>query len=247
MLNKKILIPAFLAVSLFVSAPAFGATKTHKKVVVAKKTVVVKKVTLSPVTTPPVVVVPEVVVVTPTANVVTDYVFTPAVQTPVVVQTPPEAVSTPPTPVEAPTTPQVVVSPPVIVQPPAPVIVSQATVVAPPVSSAPAVCYPSVGVSCTYTPAPTTQTTSQVLAPNTIGFNTQPTNGQQTYTPVVQTGTPSNGAVTITVSGNATTDGTTVTFTDNGVVAITATQNGAQPVTQVVQVTGVTDVSNVGA
>jgi hypothetical protein len=234
----RTLIITTLSSSLLVFAtPALGATKTHKKVVVAKKSVVVKKVALTPVVsapTPLLVFIPEVAAVTPTTNVFTDYVFAPVVQNPVSVQTPPELTPAIPTPVEAPPTPQVVILPP------APVIVSQATVVTPPVSGIPEVCYPSVGVSCTYTPAPTTQTTSQLLAPNTIGFNTQPTNGQQTYTPVVQAGTPDNGAVTITVSGNATTDGATVTFTDNGVVAITATQNGSAPVTQVIQVTGIT-------
>ena len=225
---SKTAISGFVVVSLFISVPAFGAPKTHKKVVVAKKSMVIKKVALTPAVTAQVTIIPEVAIITPTSNVATSFVFRSEadaafidpvleVQAPPVVQTP-----------------IVQMTPPVVVQPSAPVFVSQSTIVAPA-----AACYPSVGVSCNYTPAPTTQTTSQVLAPNTIGFNTQPANGQQTYTPVVQSGTPDNGAVTITVSGNATTDGTTVTFLDNGVVAITASQNGAAPVTQVVQVSGV--------
>jgi len=160
----------------------------------------------------------------------TSFVFTPEAAATVVVSDP--VVLAPvmaQIPVGAPTTPQVL--PPVVVQPPAPVIVSQVTVVAPPAFSAPALCHSSVGVSCTYTPAPTTQTTSQVLAPNTVGFSTHPTNGQQTYAPVVETGSKENGTITITVEGDATIDGNVVTFTRNGVAAITASQNGAASVT----------------
>jgi len=237
----KTAISGFIVVSFFISAPAFGAPKSHKKVVVVKKTVVINKAAPAPAVIAPEVTIREVTIITPTANVATSFVFTPEAAATVVVSDPVVLVPVmAQTPVGAPTISQVL--PPVVVQPPAPVIVSQEIAVVPPVSGAPPICgnsIPAVGQSCTYTPAPTTQTTSQVLAPNTIGFQTQPTDGQQTYTPVVQTGTPENGVVNITVSGNATTDGTTVTFLDNGVVAITASQTGATPVTQVVQVSGV--------
>jgi len=237
----KTVISGFIVVSFFISAPAFGAPKSHKKVVVVKKTVVINKAAPAPAVIAPEVTIREVTIITPTANVATSFVFTPEAAATVVVSDP--VVLAPvmaQTPVGAPTTPQVL--PPVVVQPPDPVIVSQASVVVPPVSSAPPICgnsIPAVGQSCTYIPAPTTQTTSQVLAPNTIGFSTQPINGQQTYTPVVQTGSEENGTITITVSGDATVDGNVVTFTGNGVAAITASQNGAASVTQVVQVSGV--------
>jgi hypothetical protein len=163
------------------------------------------------------------------------------------------------TPVPAATTPTPVVSPPVVSAPtpqstPAPVVTSPVTPATPNGSD-----YadngiiwcsvlghiPDLGQSCQLPIATTdySMPTSVVYAPNTLSFTAVPSasnvvvdnSGNSVYTPTFAAGTPEAGPITVTASGSCSSDGTTVIFTGNN-CAVTISQPGAAPVTQVIQV-----------
>ena len=163
------------------------------------------------------------------------------------------------TPVPVATTPAPVVSPPVLSAPapqstPAPVVTSPVTPATPNGSD-----YadngiiwcsvlghiPDLGQSCQLPTATTdySMPTSVIYAPNTLSFTAVPSasnvvvdnSGNSVYTPTFAAGTPEAGPITVTASGSCSSDGTTVTFTGNS-CAVTISQPGAAPVTQVIQV-----------
>ena len=163
------------------------------------------------------------------------------------------------TPVPVVTTPAPVVSPPVVSAPapqstPAPVATPPVTPATPNGSD-----YadngiiwcsvlghiPDLGQSCQLPTATTdySMPTSVVYAPNTLSFTAVPSasnvvvdnSGNSIYTPTFAAGTPEAGPITVTASGSCSSDGTTVTFTGNS-CAVTISQPGAAPVTQVIQV-----------
>ena len=176
---------------------------------------------------------------------------------PVTQPAPVASVSETPTPVV--TTPATVVSPPVVSAPvpqstPAPVVTPPVTPATPNGSD-----YadngiiwcsvlghiPDLGQSCQLPTATTdySMPTSVVYAPNTLSFTAVPSasnvvvdnSGNSVYTPTFAAGTPEAGPITVTASGSCSSDGTTVTFTGNS-CAVTISQPGAAPVTQVIQV-----------
>ena len=176
---------------------------------------------------------------------------------PVTQPAPVASVSETPTPVV--TTPATVVSPPVVSAPvpqstPAPVVTPQVTPATPNGSD-----YadngiiwcsvlghiPDLGQSCQLPTATTdySMPTSVVYAPNTLSFTAVPSasnvvvdnSGNSVYTPTFAAGTPEAGPITVTASGSCSSDGTTVTFTGDS-CAVTISQPGAAPVTQVIQV-----------
>ena len=163
------------------------------------------------------------------------------------------------TPVPVVTTPAPVVSPPVVSAPapqstPAPVATPPVTPATPNGSD-----YadngiiwcsvlghiPDLGQSCQLPTATTdySMPTSVIYAPNTLSFTAVPSasnvvvdnSGNSVYTPTFAAGTPEAGPITVTASGSCSSDGTTVTFTGNS-CAVTISQPGAAPVTQVIQV-----------
>ena len=163
------------------------------------------------------------------------------------------------TPVPVATSPAPVVSPPVVSAPtpqstPAPVVTPPVTPATPNGSD-----YadngiiwcsvlghiPDLGQSCQLPTATTdySMPTSVVYAPNTLSFTAVPStsnvvvdnSGNSVYTPTFAAGTPEAGPITVTASGSCSSDGTTVTFTGNS-CAVTISQPGAAPVTQVIQV-----------
>ena len=163
------------------------------------------------------------------------------------------------TPVPVATTPAPVVSPPVLSasapqSTPAPVVTPTVTPATPNGSD-----YadngiiwcsvlghiPDLGQSCQLPTATTdySMPTSVVYAPNTLSFTAVPSasnvvvdnSGNSVYTPTFAAGTPEAGPITVTASGSCSSDGTTVTFTGNS-CAVTISQPGAAPVTQVIQV-----------
>ena len=104
---------------------------------------------------------------------------------------------------------------------------------------------PDLGQSCQLPTATTdySMPTSVVYAPNTLSFTAVPSasnvvvdnSGNSVYTPTFAAGTPEAGPITVTASGSCSSDGTTVTFTGDS-CAVTISQPGAAPVTQVIQV-----------
>ena len=104
---------------------------------------------------------------------------------------------------------------------------------------------PDLGQSCQLPTATTdySMPTSVVYAPNTLSFTAVPSasnvvvdnSGNSVYTPTFAAGTPEAGPITVTASGSCSSDGTTVIFTGNS-CAVTISQPGAAPVTQVIQV-----------
>ena len=163
------------------------------------------------------------------------------------------------TPVPVATSPAPVVSPPVVSAPtpqstPAPVVTPPVTPATPNGSD-----YadngiiwcsvlghiPDLGQSCQLPTATTdySMPTSVIYAPTTLSFTAVPSasnvvvdnSGNSVYTPTFAAGTPEAGPITVTASGSCSSDGTTVTFTGNS-CAVTISQPGAAPVTQVIQV-----------
>ena len=123
--------------------------------------------------------------------------------------------SAPPEPVQ---TPAPVVIPPVQ-QPAIPTCASLNTV-------------PAVGQSCSLPIATTDYSlpTSVVQDPGTLGFTSMPTAGSSTYTPTVAAGT--SAPVTIAASGACSMSDGAVSVTGAGTCTISASQSGAQTISQ---------------
>lgn len=104
---------------------------------------------------------------------------------------------------------------------------------------------PALGQSCQLPEATTdySMPTSVVYAPNTLSFTAVPsssnvvvdTSGNYVYTPTFASGSPDAGQITVTASGSCSSNGTTVVFTGTS-CSVTISQQGAAPVTQVIQV-----------